>query len=237
MRFLAPRPTRGAKIKKTSFTFESNVKANSLKPGQQIVFTSGTPFREPDTAKIQFYQIADSSRLRVKYSLVKDTSTTRKYYLKADLAEDKKYLFIADSASFGNIYNENSDSVGISFTVKKPDAFGKITLAISNCTDSCIIQLLDKQEKLVSEASLTSDGKVVFPLLDAGLYRLKVIYDLDGDGKWTTGDFDKGRQPEPVSYFPVEIDLKTGWEIDQDWDIRKQLVKEDKLKAKKTSRK
>ncbi len=237
MRFLAPRPTRGTKIKKTSFAFESNVKANSLKPGQQIVFTSGTPFREPDTAKIQFYQIADSLRLRVKYSLVKDTSTTRKYHLKADLTEDKKYLFIADSASFGNIYNENSDSVGISFTVKKPDAFGKITLAISNCTDSCIIQLLDKQEKLVSEASLTSDGKVVFPLLDAGLYRLKVIYDLDGDGKWTTGDFDKGRQPEPVSYFPVEIDLKTGWEIDQDWDIRKQLVKEDKLKAKKTSRK
>ena len=237
MRFLAPRPTRGTKIKKTNFAFESNIKGNALKPGQQIVFTSGTPFREPDTSRIQFYQIADSLRLRVKYNLIKDSLTTRRYYLKADLAEDKKYLFIADSASFGNIYNENSDSVGISFSVKKPDDFGKITLAISNCKDSCIIQLLDKQEKLVSEASLKSDGKVVFPLLDAGLYRLKVIYDLDGDGKWTTGDFDKGRQPEPVSYYPGEIDLKTGWEVDQDWDIGKQLVKEEKLKAKKTSRK
>jgi hypothetical protein len=77
---------------------------------------------------------------------------------------------------------------------------------------------------------------VVFPLLDAGLYRLKVIYDLDGDGKWTTGDFDKGRQPEPVSYYPDEIDLKTGWEVDQDWDIREQLVKEEKLKTKKSPR-
>ena len=70
-------------------------------------------------------------------------------------------------------------------------------------------------------------------MLDAGIYRLKVIYDLNGDGKWTTGDFDKGRQPEPVSYYPGEIDLKTGWEVDQDWDIGKQLVKEEKLKAEK----
>jgi hypothetical protein len=237
MRFLAPRPTRGAKIKKTNFVFESNIKANALKPGQQIVFSSGTPFREPDTSKIQFYQIADSLRLGVKYNLIKDSLTTLKYHLKADLAVDKKYLIIADSASFGNIYNENSDSVGFSFSVKKQDDFGKITLAVSNCRDSCIIQLLDKQEKLVNEALLNSDGKVVFPLLDAGLYRLKVIYDLDGDGKWTTGDFDKGRQPEPVSYYPNEIELKTGWEAIEDWDIGKQFFKEQKLKSKKTLKK
>jgi hypothetical protein len=220
MRFLAPRPTRGAKIKKTNFVFESNIKANALKPGQQIVFSSGTPFREPDTSKIQFYQIADSLRLGVKYNLIKDSLTTLKYHLKADLAVDKKYLIIADSASFGNIYNENSDSVGF-----------------SNCRDSCIIQLLDKQEKLVNEALLNSDGKVVFPLLDAGVYRIKVIYDLDGDGKWTTGDFDKGRQPEPVSYYPNEIELKTGWEAIEDWDIGKQFFKEQKLKSKKTLKK
>jgi hypothetical protein len=237
MRFLTPRPTRGTKVKKVGFTFESNIKGNALKPGQRIIFTSGTPFREPDTTKIQFYQIADSARLRVNYSLIKDSSTTRKYFLIANLAEDKKYLFIADSGSFGNIYNENSDSVGINFSIRKPDAFGKLTLAISNCNVNCIIQLLDKQEKLVSTASLKSDGKVVFPLLDAGIYRIKVIYDLDGDGKWTTGDFKKGRQPEPVSYYPGEIDLKTGWEIDQEWDIGKQLVKEEKLKVKRTTRK
>jgi hypothetical protein len=237
MRFLTPRPTRGTKVKKVGFTFESNIKGNALKPGQRIIFTSGTPFREPDTTKIQFYQIADSARLRVNYSLIKDSSTTRKYFLMATLAEDKKYLFIADSGSFGNIYNENSDSVGINFSIRKPDAFGKLTLAIINCNVNCIIQLLDKQEKLVSTASLKSDGKVVFPLLDAGIYRIKVIYDLDGDGKWTTGDFKKGRQPEPVSYYPGEIDLKTGWEIDQEWDIGKQLVKEEKLKVKRTTRK
>ena len=74
-------------------------------------------------------------------------------------------------------------------------------------------------------------------MLDAGTYRLKVIYDLNGDGKWTTGDFDIARQPEPVSYYPQEITLKTGWEANQDWDIGKQSYKEERLREKKTAKK
>jgi hypothetical protein len=239
MRFLAPRATRGKKVKKSVFAFETNIKGNFLKPGQQIIFTSLTPFRAPDTTKIRFYELADSIRLKVKYSLIKDSSSTCRYFLKSGFKEDKKYLFIADSTSFGNIFNENADSTGFNFTVKKADTYSKLTLTIKNCTTNCIIQLLNNQEKLVSEAMLKSDSKIEFPLLDAGDYRLKVIYDLNGDGKWTTGDFSKGMQPEPVSYYPREINLKAGWilDMDQEWDIAKQNEKEQKLRQKKTSKK
>ncbi len=79
----------------------------------------------------------------------------------------------------------------------------------------------------------------MFSLLDPGTYRIKVIYDLDGDGKWTTGDFSKGREPEPVSYYPRELNLKAGWviEMEQEWDVGKENVKEQKLKEKRTARK
>lgn len=235
MRFVTPTVRKGSKIKKSVFTFESNIKGNALKPGQQILFTSPTPFREPDTTRIKFYLLKDSTRTRVAYSLIRDSLTRCRYHLIADLKEDNKYLFIADSASFGNIYNDNADSVGYNFTVKKTDSYSKLTVNVKNCTVSSIIQLLNKQEKLVSEVLLKSDGKIEFPLLDAGDYRLKVIYDLNGDGKWTTGDFGKGSQPEPVSYYPGEINLKSGWilDIDQDWDIEKQYAKEERLREKK----
>jgi hypothetical protein len=239
MRFITPVVRKGSKIKKAPFTYENNIKGNTLKPGQQIIFTSVTPLREPDTSGIKLYHIADSVRQKVNYSLIGDSSTRCRYVLKADLKEDQKYLFIADSASFGNIFNENADSVGINFSVKKTESYSKLTVTIRNCRVTCIIQLLNNQEKLVSEATLKSDGKIAFPLLDAGDYRLKVIYDLNGDGKWTTGDFSKGIQPEPVTYYPREINLKAGWILDmeQDWDISKQFVKEEKLREKKTSRK
>ncbi|MBK7712586.1 MAG: Ig-like domain-containing protein [Bacteroidales bacterium] len=239
MRFLTPRPSRGTKVKKAAFTYENNIKGNILKPGQQIVFTSGTPFREPDTTKIKLYQISDSVRVKVGYSLVKDSTNSSRYFLNSDLIQDKKYLFVADSAAFGNIYNDYADSTGINFSVKKEDSYSKLTITIKNSKGSCIIQLLNSQEKIVSEATVNTDTKISFPLLDAGNYRLKVIYDQNGDGKWTTGDFNRGIQPEPVSYYPQEISLKTGWvlDMDQDWDIGKQFVKEQKLKEKRTSRK
>jgi hypothetical protein len=42
-----------------------------------------------------------------------------------------------------------------------------------------------------------------------------------------------------VSYYPDEIDLKSGWvmDIDQDWDISKQYQKEQKMKEKRTPKK
>jgi hypothetical protein len=238
MRFMTPRPTRG-KTKKPVFTFETNIKANLLKPGQKIIFTSPTPFAQPDTARIKLYQVSDSAKTkdRINYGLVKDSANSCKYYLRADLKPDKKYLFVADSASFGNIYNLRSDSIGIGFSFKKPDSYSKLTVAVKNCKTSSIIQLLNNAEKPVAEASLKTDGKVVFPMLDNGTYRLKVIYDLNGDGKWTTGDFDTGRQPEPVSYYPHEIELKTGWEAEQDWDIEKEGVKPERMKQQKKSSK
>ena len=237
MRFQTPVVRRGSKVKKPVFTFSSNIKGNVLKPGEEIIFSSATPFREPDTSRIIFYEIADSSRVEVNYSLMKDSINSGRYFFKADLKEEKKYVLIADSGSFGNIYYDTADSTGFNFSLRKPDTFSTLTLTILNCKTSSIIQLMTNQEKIVNETIIKSEGKVVFPMLDAGAYRLKVIYDLNGDGKWTTGDFTRGIQPEPVSYYPMEINLKTGWvlDLDQDWDIDKQLYKEEKLREKKAA--
>jgi hypothetical protein len=56
-----------------------------------------------------------------------------------------------------------------------------------------------------------------------------VVYDLNGDKKWTTGDFSKGIQPEPASYLPKEIEVRENWEDKEDWDISAQNVKKLKI--------
>jgi len=55
MRFLIPRSAR-AKTKPVPFKVNANISAGSLKPGQQIVFNSQTPFREPDTSRISLFE-------------------------------------------------------------------------------------------------------------------------------------------------------------------------------------
>ena len=42
--------------------------------------------------------------------------------------------------------------------------------------------------------------------------------DLNGDGRWTTGDWELKRQPEPVYYFRSKLSLKANWEFEESFD-------------------
>jgi hypothetical protein len=232
MRFTTPRTTRAAKVRKPVFTFDNNIRSGFLKPGHTITFNSGTPFSVPDTSLIRLYRLEKTDTARVPFSLVRDSLSSLKIYLKTELAEGENYLFIADSASFGNIYYEYADSLGIKFAIKDPDTYCKLTFSVKNYTGGRIIQLLDKSEKLIAEEYMEKDGKAVFPLLETGTYRARVIYDLNGDKKWTPGDFPTKRQPEPVSYYPSDIELKTGWVLDQTWNIGIKNFKDPKMVEK-----
>ena len=232
MRFVSTRAMRN-KEAMTKYTYTTNLMNGFLKPYQQIIFLSQTPFRAPDTTKIHLYETHKKSKTQIPYVLKKDSLNSKKYYLKSKFKEDSTYLFVADSGSFGNIYGKVADSIGIKFSIRFSDSYGQLTMNISRVSEAVIIQLLDHQEKVLSERKIKGDSKIEFSLLEPGNYRLRAIYDLNGDGKWTTGDYKTKRQPEPVSYFPGEIEIKANWENVLPWDLSKKNQKDQKLRAKK----
>jgi hypothetical protein len=236
MRFITPRAPRVTRAKKPGLKIESNLIAGSLKPGESIYFKSETPLRVPDTTRVKLYELIETNRKKVPYAFEKDSAYSGKYTLKAKLLQQKKYLFIADSASFSNLFNETSDSMGVKFTVRDPESYSNLKLLIRNCEGPCIIQMLNQTEKLLGQLKISKDGTVEFPLLEPGFYRFRVIYDLNGDGQWTTGDFTAGRQPEPVSYYHQEIEIRKGFNIENEWDIKLKNLKDPKLREKKKTR-
>jgi uncharacterized protein (DUF2141 family) len=232
MRYLAPRSPRG-KAKVTPLKVTSSFSGGALKPGQAILFTSNSPFQAPDTSKIRIYELKEKDRVPVPYMFRRDTSNSCRLFLTAKLLQKKNYLFIADSAAFGNIYGEKSDSTGSRFIVRDDETFSKLKLNINNFEGKRIIQLLNEQDKVLREKTAEKDGSLEFTMLDKGKYRLRVIYDINGDGKWTTGDFLSGREPEPVSFYPTEIVLPENFWADNDWDIGQKNIK--KVKSASTA--
>ena len=115
------------------------------------------------------------------------------------------------------------------------DTYGSLTLTITGVTGNTIIQLMEPREKVLAEKMISKDGTLAFPLLEKGNYRLKAIYDLNGDGRWTTGDFKTKTQPEPVTYYPGDIEVRADFQIEQEWDLSKQNQKEEKMRTKKES--
>ena len=230
MRFLVPKATR-AKPKKRPLSVTSNLFSGSLRPGQQISFNSQTPFGTPDTSKIRLFEGSGATHVKIPFAFIPDTVNSCRMFMAVHLSQGKNYLFTADSGAFRNIYGDVSDSSGYKIAIKDNDMYGKVTVNIKNYEGKRIIQLLTKDEKLVQEAKMDKDGKIDFLYLDRGTYRLRVIYDLNGDGKWTAGDFKKGIQPEPVSYYPHEIFVKENWFNKEEWDIGEQNIKSLKSTA------
>ncbi len=231
MRFTFPKALRGGP-KKTMLALQNNVTGGVLKPGQSIVFRAETPLSEPDTSLIRLYEILEKKRQSIPYSFIRDTSNSGKITLKARLAEGKQYLFIADSASISNIYNEHIDSTGIRFSVRQAASYSKLDLDISNSGGRSIVQLLDNNEKPIQQSVIEGDGKLTFSLLEKGTFKIRAISDLNGDGKWTTGDFFEQRQPEPVTYFPKIIEIPEGWDASERWDMARKNFKPQMLRAK-----
>ncbi len=227
MRYIPPRSARTDRARPTPFIVQTNLSA-SLRPGQKIFFQSTTPLRAPDTSLIRFYEQTKDTIIQIPYSFIPDSTNFCRTSLNIQLEPGKNYLYIADSGSFGNIYGEHSDSTGTKFSLRKESSFGSLVLDIKGYEGKKIIELLDKNEKVIRKATMDSNGKAEFLLLDKGTYRLRVIYDINGDGKWTTGDLAGKRQPEPVSFYPQELEIKEDWVLNQDWDMSNMNFKQIK---------
>jgi hypothetical protein len=78
-----------------------------------------------------------------------------------------------------------------------------------------IVELLDSKENVIAFAYSEKETGLTFEALEPSKYTLRVIYDDDKDGEWTTGNFLEKRQAEEVIYFPKELDIRANWDVDQ----------------------
>jgi hypothetical protein len=79
-----------------------------------------------------------------------------------------------------------------------------------------IIQAIEdvSNEPVVQSHRIQSDQTVLFDYLDPKTYIIKVIEDVNDNGKWDTGNYEKGIQPERVFYFKKEIKVRSNWEVE-----------------------
>jgi len=230
LRFQKPAVTRGTP-RRTGGTYRTNI-STKIRPGTRIWFAGMAPMNEPDTSKITLKRLIDSVAVNVPHSFARDSLDLRRYIMNAALLPGVSYSLSCSDSSFSDIYNSFSDSTGYRFTVATREDYGNVTTNLTGYEGDVIIQLLADRERVARELFVKSPGKVVFELLDKGKYRMKVIYDLDGNRAWTTGSYIPLVSPEPVTYYNGELDVKINWELEQDWDISLKYRKDVSLRSK-----
>ena len=220
-RYTAPRTQRGrAPAKTPGLLVKDNSGGRSgFKPGRTLAFRFETPLHDPDTSKFEVLMVYDTLLLPVKHRLLRDTTSSKRLYVEGNFRSDSSYMVRYNRGAFTDIFGKSNDSTVIRFKVRNAESFGTLTINLSGYRGNLIVQLLETSGKLVKEDIINIDGsvQVYYPLLEKGEYQLKAIFDLDGDGKWTTGNYELKQQPEPVTFFPTMLEIKVQWDLVQDW--------------------
>ena len=84
-----------------------------------------------------------------------------------------------------------------------------------------IVQILknNDEEEVLRSKTITENGSVMFEYLAPEKYKVKVIYDSNGNGKWDEGSFQDKIQPERVAYVQEVIKLRSNWSESHSWDL------------------
>jgi hypothetical protein len=184
---------------------------------------------------LSLYVQADTSLLKVPYVIERDTASNKRLILKHAFIADSTYKVIYDRFTFTDIFGNTNDSTGFGFRVNNSESYGTLTMRLSAYTGNIILQLVNSSDLIVREDYLNMSGslEVYYPLLSKGEYSVKAIFDLDGNGEWTSGNYSERLQPEPVSFFKDIIDIKVQWDLIQDWEINEFNFKNDLMRKEK----
>lgn len=229
MRYVAPRAvnTKSRSAKTPTNEFTVTIKNSSLDPSQRPMFTAATPLVAPDSSKMRLFENADTLRQPLPLTFSKVPNNSQALVLESSLTEGKSYTLVALQSAFSDIYGHHNDSTSYSIQVRASDTYATLSFNLTGYEGNCILQLLNAS-KVVREMPVVPGKMVTLNYLEKGKYTARVIYDLNGDNKWTTGDYDAHRQPEPTSFLPMEIDLLPNFENVVDWDISRINYKKDR---------
>lgn len=180
-----------------------------------IYFTSPEPVKKLDSTKIHLYLVEDSIRKPVKFEFRKDPREWRRYQIWSKWTPESEYVLRIDSTAATNVYEITSKKFERAFKSRAEDWYGIIELKLSNVTQPMIFQLLknsDTEEILAEKRTGKTAKQVVFDFLPPEKYRIKIIYDTNGNGTWDTGNLEEKIQPERVSYINEVIKLRSNWQ-------------------------
>lgn len=134
--------------------------------------------------------------------------------------EKTDYTLIISKGAFKELYyGFESEQDTIHFTTVKRDFYGNILANISVPNEDFILELYNGKNKLVYFQALKSNEKLTIENLTPGNYKLKIIEDINHNGKWDSGDISLQKQPEKIYQYKENITIRSNWDFDLTWKI------------------
>lgn len=204
------------------FNLQTDISSSVVELNKNIGISFPEPIFAYDSTKIILYLSDDTLKKPLNFKFEKDTFEYRKYNITHQWESEEEYTLQIDSAAFTNIFGITSRKSTTKFSAREEDYYGTVNLKFTGVEMPVIVQLVtnNAEEKVVVQKTIINDGNVLFDYLMPEKYKVKFIYDKNGNGKWDTGSFQDKTQPETVSYINEVIKVRSNWEIEITRDLK-----------------
>ena len=194
-------------------------------PNIPVDFTIPAPVQKADSSQILIFNETDSI-MEPPVSLILDTLSPRIYRFNKDWKTNKSYKLLILPGTFTTVYGKTNDTLKIATTGADPESFGTLKINFTGINGSVIADLTTDKGKIVKSKWVKGNGSVQFLFIEPGKYFLRFTDDVNSNGKWDTGNYLKGIQPERIIPFTEgknkgEINIRANWDSEMQVAIPK----------------
>lgn len=196
------------KDRNSSFRVQSqNIK--QWKPGDTLIFTVQETLKSIEESKIT---IETQLRQSVPASIHFENNQIQ---IVPTASEDFTIFF--GSGALSGASNRN-DTIRFSYETFLPEECATLILDVSAFDSTWVFEVINnmntEQGKVIARKA-SNGGKLRFEQLIPTTYSVRCFQDKNGNGRWDSGDYENGVQPEEMKRFPIRQKLRANWEVEE----------------------
>ena len=143
--------------------------------------------------------------------------------IKFEVSPSDNYRILILPNAIKDIKGVTNDTLQFNLTSQSLEDYGNIYLdVIRNTQSKFILHLINQNGDIVREYDNVDQNITYnFEYIRPGKYSFRLIEDLNKNNIWDTGNYLQRVKPEPVYYFPSELEVRANWDLNETFDLNK----------------
>ncbi len=148
-----------------------------------------------------------------------------------DVSPSDKYKIFILPEAITDIRGVINDTLEYNVVSQTIEDYGNVYLDVVRNSESIfILHLINSNGEIIREFSNVSKNTIYnFEYIRPGNYTFRLIEDINNNGIWDTGNYLRRIKPEPVYYFPNEIEIRANWDLNETFDLNQTQIIKDSI--------
>jgi uncharacterized protein (DUF2141 family) len=191
-----------------------NSQGGTINPFKPYQFFLNFPTSKIDITKIK---ILEDSIPRTNFTTEKDSLDVLAYSIVYPWKNKSTYIITYGADAFTELFGTKNKEVKKTFKLASKDDYAslKIKVDVPEPNKSYIVELLNEKKMVVRRDIITKKDTISYNNYLAGIYFTRVVYDINKNGKWDTGNIKEQTQPEKIWYDTKEYSMKANWDREE----------------------